>query len=65
MSIKQSRCALPKNLIGRLPRVGSLTTMMVSEACLLSVLCTQEYRAWKAEHNVEVDSSSGVTHVFG
>jgi hypothetical protein len=29
MSVKQSRCALPKNLIGCLSRAGSLTTTMV------------------------------------
>jgi hypothetical protein len=39
--------------------------MMVSMAYLLHVLCVQEHRAGKAEHNVAVDSSSGVTCVLG
>jgi hypothetical protein len=45
-------------------RVGSFTTTMVSEACLLRVLCTQEHRAEKAEHIVAVDSFGGVTCVL-
>jgi hypothetical protein len=47
-----SRAMLPKNLIGRLSRAGSLTTTMVSEACLLRVLCVQEHIVGKAVHTV-------------
>jgi hypothetical protein len=65
MLIKQSRCALPKYLIDRLFRTGSLTTTMVSETCLLCVLCAQEHKAGKAERRVAVDSSGGVTRVLG
>jgi hypothetical protein len=47
-----SRAMLPKNLIGRLSRAGSLTTTMVSEAYLLRVLCVQEHIVGKAVRTV-------------